>query len=53
MTDPKVSKMGSLTDLGLLMSYLAMMDMVDFFMMSWIRRVIIRMREMQAQGVVQ
>ena len=53
MTDPTVSKMGSPMDLGLLMSDWVMMHMVDLEMMSQFGKVIIRTREMRAQGIVQ
>ena len=36
MTNPTISKMGLLVDLGLLMRDLVMMDTVDLEMMSWI-----------------
>ena len=52
MTDPIVNKMGLSVDLGLLMPNLVMMDTVDLAMMSWIRKLVIRMHGMQAQGIV-
>ena len=53
MTDLTISKMGSPTDLGLLMLDLVMMDTVDLEMMSWIKQLVIRMGGMRAQGIVQ
>ena len=53
MTDSTISKMGLLTNFGLLMQDLVMMDTVDLEMMSWIGKVIIRMHEMRAPCIVQ
>ena len=53
MTDSTVSKMGSSTNLGLLMLDLGMMDTVDLEMMRWIRHWVIKMCGMWAKGLIQ